>query len=242
MKRLWMAIMLVVIFCGVLHASYEEAVKLYESKKYQESLTMVADMLVTEDDFKAGSPNYNLRFLAAHNHWKLGNFVPASQHFTRCMEIQKDSADPYIDLSLMQVEQKKYGDADATARKGLEVQKEAMLYYVLGYTSLRRENFWRAKEMFEKAIALDPEQYISYNGLGMALMRLQKYGEANTAFSAAHVMRPRSIEILNNLGMSYEKLGKIKEAIDHYSRALALDESNAVVASNLQRVKKNKGN
>ncbi len=241
MKRVCVGIMLVFIYCGVLHASYDEAVKLYESKKYQDSLQMVADMLVTEDDFKAGSPNFNLRFLAAHNHWKMGNYVPASQHFARCMEINKNSVDPYVDLSLMQVEQKKYGDADATARRGLEVKKDAMLYYVLGYTSLRKENFWRAKEMFEKAIALDPEQYISYNGLGIALMRLKKHGEANTAFSAAHVMRPRSVEILNNLGMSYEKLGKTKEAIDYYSRALVLDEKNAVVSSNLQRVKNKKG-
>lgn len=242
MKKFCVTAILVILNCGVLYASYEEAVKLYESKQYQESLKMVADMLVTEDDFKAGSPNYNLRFLAAHNHWKMGNFVPASQHFSRCMDIQKNSVDPYIDLALMQVEQKKYGDADSTARKGLDVKKSSMLYYILGYTSLCRENFWRAKEMFEKAIALDPEQHASYNGLGIALMRLQKFGEANTAFSAAHVIRPRSVEILNNLGMSYEKLGKTKEAIENYTRALAIDEKNAVVSANLQRVKSKKGN
>ena len=242
MKRLMIAVLLVGLSAGMLTASYSEAVKLFEAKRYQESLKMVADMLVTEDDFKAGSPNYDLRFLAAHNHWMMGNHGPASQHFARCMDIRKDSVDPYIDLALMQTEQKRFGDAENTARKGIDVKKTGMLYYVLGYVALQRENFWRAKEMFEKAIALEPEQYISYNGLGIALMRLEKFGEANTAFSAAHVIRPKSVEILNNLAMSYEKLGKPKEAIEHYTRALAIDDKNTVVSANLERVKGKGGN
>ncbi|HOT43283.1 MAG TPA: tetratricopeptide repeat protein [Spirochaetota bacterium] len=226
------------LFAGTsLYASYKEALKLFEQKDYKGSLKMIADELETANDTKPDSPNYNLRFLAAHNHWKLGNTKSAIDHFTRCIAIKKNKVDPYIDLALLQIEIKKYAEADATAKKGMEVEKSPMLYYIMGMTSLKRENFWKAKEMFEKANSLNPDLYYSYNALGVTLMKLKKYGEANTAFSAAYAVKPRSVEIVNNLGMSYEKLGKVKDAYEYYKKALALDEKNRVIATNIDRVK-----
>lgn len=216
-------------------ASYEEALKLFEQKDYRSSLKMIADELVTSDDEKPGSPNYNLRYLAAHNHWMLGNTKSAIDHLNRCIQINKDSINAYIDLAMIQIEQKKYGEAEQTARRGLERQKSPLLYYLMGITYLKRENFWRAKELFEKANALDPELYFSYNALGVALMCLKKFSEANTAFSAALTIQPNSAEILNNLGMSYETIGKKKEALECYRKALALDDQNLTIKNNLAR-------
>jgi Flp pilus assembly protein TadD len=236
-KALVLFAALMMFNAGAATASYKEALKLFEKKDYSGSLKMIADELVTADDARADSPNYDLRFLAAHNHWKMGNPKSAADHFTKCMQIKKSTADPYIDLALLYIEQKKYNEADATARRGLEIEKAPLLFYIMGAVSMKRENFWRAKELFEKANALDPELYYSYNALGITLMKLKKYGEANTAFSAAQAIKPKSVEIINNLGMSYEKLGKNKEASEYFARALALDENNKVVAANLERVK-----
>ncbi len=232
-----MVLVALLLFAGTsLYASYKEALKLFEQKDYKGSLKMIADELETANDTKPDSPNYSLRFLAAHNHWKLGNTKSAIDHFTRCIAIKK-KADPYIDLALLQIELKKYAEADATARKGMEVEKSPMLYYIMGIASLKRENFWKAKEMFEKANSLNPDLYYSYNALGVTLMKLKKYSEANTAFSAAYAVKPRSAEIVNNLGMSYEKLGKNKDAFEYYKKAQALDEKNQVIAANLERIK-----
>ena len=236
MKKI-MATVAVLLFAGTsVYASYKEALKLYEQNDHKASLKMIADELETANDMKPDSPNYNLRFLAAHDHWKLGNTKSAIDHFTRCMAIKK-TVDPYIDLALLQIELKKYAEADATARKGMEIEKSPMLFYIMGIASLKRENFWKAKEMFEKANSLNPDLYFSYNALGITLMKLKKYGEANTAFSAAYAVKPRSAEIMNNLGMSYEKLGKIKDAFEYYKKALTLDEKNQVIAANVERVK-----
>ncbi len=238
MKKIILSVCLIIFMKTILFASYAEALKLYEKGDYKNSLKMIAAELQVANDAKPDSPNYNLRFLAAHNHWKLGNIKSGIDHFTRCMEINKKKVDPYIDLTMLQIEAKKYGEADATARRGLELEKSPLLYYLLGQVSLKRENFWKAKEMFEKANSIDPELYASYNGLGIALMRLKKYSEANTAFSAAHAIKPKSAEILNNIGLSYEKLGKNKEALEYYESAKALDDKNPVVAKNLARLKK----
>ena len=238
MGKIISAIGLVLFMNSVLFASYEEALKLFEKKDYKSSLKMIASELETANDAKPNSPNYSLRFLAAHNHWKLGNTKSAADHFVRCIEIKKDRVDPYVDLAMLQIDAKKYAEAEATARRGLEVEKSPLLYYLVGLTSLKRDNYWKAKEMFEKANAINPELYISYNALGIALMRLKKYSEANTAFSAAHAVNPKSVEILNNLGASYEKLGKDKDALEHYEKAVALDEKNKVASDNLARLKK----
>jgi len=237
MKKTLVLAVLLLLTGTSLFASYKEALTLFEKKDYANSLKMIADELETANDAKPDSPNYNLRYLAAHNHWKLGNTKSAIDHFTRCIAIKKNKVDPYIDLALLQIELKKLIEAEATARRGMEVEKSPMLFYIMGFISLKRENYWKAKEMFEKANSLNPELYYSYNALGITLMKLKKYGEANTAFSAAYAVKPRSAEIVNNLGMSYEKLGKTRDALEYYKKAQALDERNAVITANIDRLK-----
>ena len=139
-----LATVLILLLSTSLFASYDDAVKLYEAKKYSESLKMLGDELVTADDLKADSPNYKIRYLAAHNHWKLNNSESVILHFRRCMEIKKNSVDPYIDLSLFLLEQKRYADATSWAEKGLSLGDNAMLYYILGRSNRERGNLPRA--------------------------------------------------------------------------------------------------
>ncbi|MCL1911059.1 MAG: hypothetical protein FWG13_02505 [Leptospirales bacterium] len=234
-----------------LAASYEEALKLYENGKYQESLAILARELDVSKDLDNDAPNYKIRFLAAHNHWKLGNADPVVIHLQRCIDMKNKSIDPYIDLSLFFLEKNRLNDAEACAKKGLQIERNAMLFYVLGEASLKRENFWRAKELLETANSIDPENFASYNALGMALMHLGKYGDANTAFSVALALNAASAEVTNNIGVSLEKLaasqessGDEKEAAENYKSALAyyrkaneLDMENKVILENLNRLK-----
>jgi tetratricopeptide (TPR) repeat protein len=238
MKKLITIFMLFI--SSALFASYDDALKLYQDKKYADSLALVAKDLVGADDFKQGSPNYNLRLLAAHNYWKLGNEKNSSAHFKKCIEIDKNNPTAYIDLSLMYIEFKKFGDAEATANRGLTFTKDGMLYYILGIVSMNSKNYLRAKELFEKANSVNPELYISYNALGITLMNLQKYGEANTAFSVALALNSDSPEIINNMGMSYEKNGKKSEAAEYYKKALSLDSGNETIKANLKRAESGK--
>ena len=112
-------------------ATYEDALELFKKKQYKDSLKVLAENLVVADDLVPNSSNYNLRFLAAHNHWKLGNTNSVVTHFKRCMDIKKDTVEPYIDLALFMIEIKRYNEAERIVVKGLSIKKEAMLYYVL---------------------------------------------------------------------------------------------------------------
>lgn len=219
-----------------LFASYEEALELYSEKKYADSLKILAQELNPAEDMTAASPNYKLRFLAAHNHWKLGNPQSVIAHLKRCMDIQKDSVDPYIDLVFFYYEKGYYRDAEVTAYKGIKIKESPLFYYVLGQIALQRKNYWRAKGLFEKANSLSPELYISYNALGITLMNLGKYSEANTAFTVARAIKMDSYEILNNLALSYEAMKDFARAKELYLLAGKLIEDKTMVDENIARV------
>ena len=221
MKKL-IFLILAVFSSTAVFASYDQALQLYQEKKYQESLAMCGQDLIMADDFKPGSPNYKIRYLAAHNHWKLGNIESASIHFRKCMAIDKMKIDPYIDLSLMLTEKGKLKEAGSVIEDGLKVKDDASLYWILGRIAIKRNDFSRAKELLERANSLDPELYVSYNDLGIALMRLGKFGDANTAFSVALAINSDSAEINSNMAFCLYRMGKNNEALNYAKRAKEL--------------------
>ncbi len=234
-------LLLCAILCVALPASadsYDDALKLFQQNKYDDALKTITDTLDAKRDREPGSPNYRLRFLAAHAHWKKGNLKGALSHFRKCAEIDRATPDPYIDAALMLVEHRKLKEADSFLRKGRKIKDDPMFYYIWGRMALANRNAWRAKELLEKSISMDPALYASYHALGMALMRLKRYSEANTAFATAHELMPSSGIILNNLALSYELLGKNAEAVEAYRKAQKLAPENTAIFDNLSRAEK----
>lgn len=239
MKKIIAVIAVLCAFATFAHAaSYEDALKLYQEKKYDDSLKVISDLMSASKDTDPGSPNYRLRFLAAHNHWKKGNIKGALSHFKKCAEINRETVDPYIDAALMLIENRKFKDAESFIRRGRKIKDDPLFYYLWGRMAMGNKNYRRAKELLEKSISLDPELYMSYNDLGISLMKLKKYSEANTAFSAAHTLMPSSGEILNNLALSLEQQGKAKEAVEYLKKAQKADPENTAIFDNLSRIEK----
>jgi tetratricopeptide (TPR) repeat protein len=240
MKRILCASAILLGLATALFASYDEALKLYMDKQYKDSLAKIATELVVERDFEPNSPNYEQRYLAAHNHWKLGNFDNAILHLKKCAEIQKDILDPQIDIALIFIDAKRFRDAEASALKALTIQKHPLVYFLLGKANYGMGNYQKAKEFYEKAISLNPELYIAYNGLGMTLIKINRYSNANIAFAAAEAIAPASSEILNNLGLSFEYLGKDDDALTCYQKAAEKSPENPVIQQNYARLKDKK--
>lgn len=223
-----------------LFAAYDQALALYQEKKYQESLAILAQDLIVADDFKPGSPNYKIRFLAAHVHWKLGNEDSASAHFRKCMAIEKTNIDPYVDLGLLLTEKGRLNAAYSVVEDGLNIKEDPMLFWLLGRIVYYKGNFWRAKELLEKANSLEPEFYFSYNDLGVVLMKLNKYGDANTAFSVALAINPESAEINTNIAQSLVMMGKNNDAEPFARKALALAPDNEKIKILIKKIEENK--
>jgi len=221
-------------------AAYDQALSLFQENKYQESLNMLGQDLIVADDFKQGSPNYKIRFLAAHNHWKLGNADSASAHFRRCMAIDKTKVDPYIDLAILYSEKGRLGDASSIVEDGLKIKEDPMLFWILGRISYQKGNFLRAKELLEKANSIDPEFYFSYNDLGIVLMKLNKFGDANAAFTVALAINPGSVEINTNIAQSLVMMGKSNEAESYAKKALELAPNNEMIKNLVKKIEETK--
>jgi len=232
MKRIAISMLMVMCFAGILFGEYKDALKLYEEGKYQESLDIIAEQLVVSEDFTPESSNYKLRYLAAHNHWKLGNVDSAVIHLKRCAEIRKDTVDPYIDLGLLMIDHKRYRPAAVFARESIKREETALAYYILGLSYSGMKSYWKSKQYLEKANSLNPEMYLSYNELGNVLMKLKRYNEALTAYATAHALYPGSAKVLNNLAVCNEKLGNDTKAQQYIKQAHELDASNGVISSN----------
>lgn len=238
-KTVLLTILFVIVFLAKtdLFASYEDSLKLYKEVKYQESLQAIAEVLVVAEDMNPESNNYNLRFLAGHNHWKLKNYKNALAHLTRCSQIRPKSVDPLIDISLIFLELNRRKEATSYIYRVIKKDKNnALAYHLLAKIKLAYKNYWGAKELFEKALSINMDLFESWNGLGIALMNLQKFSQANTAFSTAHAMNSGSVEILNNLAVSYMQLNKKSEAQNAISKALEIEPQNKVLLKNMEKI------
>jgi len=232
MRRIITGVLMVFFSAGILYAEYSDALKLFEKKKYQESLDMIAAELEVSEDFTPESPNYRLRHLAAHNHWKLGNLDSAVIHLKRCAQIKKDIPDPYIDLGLLMMDHGRSRDAAVFARESIKRKETAIAYYILGRSYSGMKSYWKAKEYLEKANSMDPEMYMSYNELGNVLMKLKRYNEAQTAYATAHALNQESAEVLNNLAVCNENLGNAAQAKEYITKAHEIDPSGSVIREN----------
>jgi len=148
MFRLSILLLLIGVFAAIpLFADYTQALDLYKQGKYQDSLKIIADTLEVSKDFTPSSPNYSLRFLAAHNHKKLGNLNSAILHLQKCAEIKPASADPLIDLAFMSIDAGKFREAMVYAQKASLISpKNALGLYLSGLSLYKQGNFWGAKE------------------------------------------------------------------------------------------------
>lgn len=240
MKKTIILVFAILMTASGAFAAYDKALALYQEKKYKESLTILAEDLVVADDFKQGSPNYKIRFLAAHNHWKMGNEQSASAHFRKCMAIEKSNVSPYIDLAILLTEKGKLSLASSVVEDGLKVKDDPMLYWILGRISYLKENYGRAKELLEKANSMDPELYFSYNDLGLVLIKLNKVGDANAAFSVAYAVNPGSLEIVVNLSTSFLLMGKTADAEVYLKKAQELAPDNEKVKNLAKKIEEKK--
>jgi tetratricopeptide (TPR) repeat protein len=242
MKKFFISILLLYFSNMSAFAEYSKALELFNEKKYKDSLDILSQDLIAADDYKPGSPNYKIRFLAAHNHWKLGNIESAAVHFRRCMAIDKSRVDPHIDLSMMYVEKGRLKEAVTVIDAGLKIKEDPMLLWILGRVYYKKGNYQRAKELLEKANSVDPEFYFAYNDLGIVLMKLKKYGDANAAFTVALAIQPDSAEINYNIARSLLMMNKNNEALDYAKRALELAPDNEAIKNLNKKIEDTKSN
>ncbi len=93
----------------------------------------------------------------------------------------------------------------------------------------------QALELFDRALALEPDFVEAYSNRGNALRRLKRFSEAMASYGTAITLRPDYGPAHNNLGLVWQELGDYETAIACHDRALAIDPRNAFAHSNRGR-------
>ncbi|MGB6533116.1 MAG: tetratricopeptide repeat protein [Candidatus Nitrosopolaris sp.] len=84
---------------------------------------------------------------------------------------------------------------------------------------------------FDKALAINPEDFHALYSKGAALLALGKYNECIAYFDKALAINPKDFYALYNKGVSLGKIGKYNESIAYFDKALAIDPVNTYALS-----------
>ncbi len=106
----------------------------------------------------------------------------------------------------------------------------------LGYYYREKGDFDRARELFEKAIAIDPLSWAAHDFYGIALFRQGQYEGAVQQFQAALRLDPLSAQSLTNVGALEFTRGNLEGAKKYFREAIEAKPTYAKAHFNLAMV------
>jgi len=94
---------------------------------------------------------------------------------------------------------------------------------VLGAVGYRQaEYFKNSLTLFERAVSVNPDNWLALNNLGITYNEMGKHREGIQCFQKALAIKPVFVEALNNLAGTFVKTGRIEEGLGYYRRAIEL--------------------
>ena len=101
-------------------------------------------------------------------------------------------------------------------------QYQAEALHQLGVIAYQREQFGRAFELINKAIAVNPRNAAFYNNRGLALHAIKELDLAIADFDKAIALKSDYAHAYNNRGNSLKELKKLDAALADYDKAISL--------------------
>ncbi len=108
-----------------------------------------------------------------------------------------------------------------------EKVKETFIDTLLSYGGYLNDDytleFKKAKNIFNKIIEIDPNNYRAYYNKGIAYFNLNEIEKAKQSYEKALSLKPDYKHCIYNLGLLYETIGDLHKALIHYEKALKID-------------------
>lgn len=108
---------------------------------------------------------------------------------------------------------------------------EGVDYYVQGVTAQRAGDADKATELFEKAVAANPNLRMAHINLGDTYRTKGDYARAANHYDSATKLDPYALYNHYNLGLAYQLLNRLQDSAKAYLKALELNPSD--VRSNM---------
>ena len=93
----------------------------------------------------------------------------------------------------------------------------------IGRYYLKNGDYEKAVLEYQKALGMDPQSVVAYNGIGVAYTMLERYEDAVAAQQKALELQPDFAKAHAGLGLAYLRQHKMELALTHYRQAVALE-------------------
>src|SRR3989475_5100669 len=146
----------------------------------------------------------------------------AEEELRKAAELDKNNSDALLKLGQVQVAQGSVDQAIATYQRSLKNNPREIRFYILiGELYESKQDWEKAKQMYQKALEIQPDNPLASNNL--AYVMLQQGGNVDVALSMAQTARrgmPDSSNAADTLGWAYFQKGAYNIAIDLFQEAL----------------------
>lgn len=103
---------------------------------------------------------------------------------------------------------------------------------LLGVTFAFKKDFQEALKSLDKALKIDPNNWLAHSNRGNVLKELNQFNAALKSYEKTIALQPSYAEAYNNIGNLLQDLNRHQEAIDYYRRAIELQPNYAEAYSN----------
>ncbi|MBI2213698.1 MAG: tetratricopeptide repeat protein [Acidobacteria bacterium] len=154
-----------------------------------------------------------------------------------------DSVEPYMDLAMAQLRQRKFAELEATASSIVSSdRRNAQAIEWLGVARWALGKKDEGLSLLDDAIAIDPSREEALFNRGLLTATMGRPSEAAAYFERALALRPTFAAAWHHLGEARFSQGQVAEAIAAYRRALSSDprrtDSYIAIVRALEKAKK----
>jgi tetratricopeptide (TPR) repeat protein len=211
--------------------SFAAAEAAYHAKDYGNAAAMFEEYTGERPDNAWG------HFMLGLSAWKIGDPVKAEGAFKAALAIDPDHVKSLVNLSRVQLEQKKVDEALDTLMTAGDIEPNSVdVQRLLGRAFHAQGKTDEAIDAYRRAIALDEKDAWSMNNLGLLLLEQRKAEEALPLLTKAVELKKDVPAFHNNLGMALEHTGRFGAAALAYKGAVAADPGYEKAKANLARV------
>jgi tetratricopeptide (TPR) repeat protein len=156
------------------------------------------------------------------------DFPGAEKEFRRAIDLDKNNAEAVIKLGMLQKQQGNADQALQTYLDGAKANPKLIAYYLLAGGIYQDKQDWdKAKQMYQKALEVEPDHPVASNNL--AYVMLQQGGNVDVALAMAQTARrqlPDNPNSADTLGWAYYQKGVYSSAINLFKEAVSKDKEN----------------
>ena len=202
----------------IAHSHYMNALRLFDSGKYEEALIEGRKAVELEPD------NAEYRNSLGATLDALKRYEEAFAEKQKAVELEPDDYWHHGSLSATLDGLKRYDEALIECQKAVELEPDSATYHNgLGWTLYKMKRYEEALAEGREAVRLDPSDAESHDTLGVTLHAMERYEEALIELQKAVELAPDNAEHRFNLGKTLHDLNRRDEAAIEIKKAIALD-------------------